>query len=209
MFGATLRIKQDGKEVVLRQPNLDELKYLVIASRDFQVRQYLNNINVPTLKSEEIWYESLSENKEEIAWGIEYNGTLAGITSIGCLTNQFGCGTSGIMIFGPRGEGVGSLAHIGRTWYASEVLNLRTVVSHVWSPNEASKKALLRVGYIITGSERRVRYFNGNWIDKLLFTWTNPRYANEMYSGEIPEDTQKGIELAQRTLDLAKEVVTY
>ena len=77
MFGVTLRINKDGKEVVLRQPNLDELKYLVIASRDFQVRQYLNNINVPTLKSEEIWYESLSENKEEIAWGIEYNGTLA------------------------------------------------------------------------------------------------------------------------------------
>ena len=210
MFGPKMKVARNSKEIVLRPLTKEDMKGVSEGFSDFEVLQFLGRLNAPSMEMEIEWYEKVSKSDDTFLWGIEFQGNLIGTTGVHNIENS--CATTGVVIWNKKcwGNGLVSLAHLGRTLYASEILNLHLIRSHVWSPNISSRKALERVGYCITGEEYFKKFHFGEWLNLYELLWINPRYA-EMYANslEIKDLFNESIEKAKSALECAKEVVSF
>jgi len=212
MFGFRMTIKKDDKEVVLKPPQREEVAVFAEYFSDYTVVRYTNMWSAPTPQAEAEWWDSVSKDKTSIHWAIYIPGSdipigMTGLSSLHPVT--LSC-VSGILI-GAKAEwggGKAGLAHLGRM-LAADRMNRATVQSHVRVPNVASRKALERVGYRVTGQNDRDAFANGVFIDTLSLSWVNPRFAPLLYPEGVPEYLKPSLLRAEQALTLAREIVSF
>ncbi len=211
MQGPKLYVRMNEKEVILRPLEKKELPTIIEGFSDLEVIQYVGRISVPTLEMEEEWFKKETESKSSMIWGIEYKKKLIGVTDLHDMNGS--SASTGVVIWEKKlwGQGLVSMAHLARTWYASEILNIHLLRSHVWNPNVASRKALKRLGYTATGSQYFKKFHMGEWLDLTEMLWINPRYSSIFLNNrkDCSAMFTDSLKRAQESLDLAKKVVSY
>jgi len=167
-----------------------------------------------TQEGEEGWIVKMGSDPKQVLWAIVPEGNddvPIGSTGLHGLDWSHSC-TSGIIIFDPAwwNRGVASRAHIGRTWYAARRLDRATIRSEVMSPNVASRRALERVGYTVTGSFPNVQLTKeGVFVPRLGLTWYNPPWMPRLFPEGVPSELKDGIERAKIALQRAEEVINF
>lgn len=190
-------------------------KKVVEMLSDNEVTQYLHMTSSPMIQDEEEWWEKIRNDKSSIIWGIYLNDSdLLGNTSLRIISPNHS-GESGFMIFNKKywKKGIASKSHIARTFYASHLLNLKTIYSGVLSPNVGSFKALTSVGYFMTGHRLACDYINGKFRHLTNLQWIHPDDVKLILEDGIPKEVESklkpALKLASKTLKRAENEVVF
>ena len=164
MFGPRLRVVMDEFGVTLVPIEKKDMDAVIPLFSSLVVHQYTQRYAGVVTEDEHEWWEKMRTDKQQIVWGIKPDGgeVIVGITGIHDIDIFGGCAT-GIIIADTKwhGKGVATRAHLMRTMYAADHLARLTIRSDVYVPNEASRRALERVGYMVTGKELRRGFGKG------------------------------------------------
>jgi RimJ/RimL family protein N-acetyltransferase len=213
MFGNTVKISNGNLSLILRPPKDEDIPRLVKGMSDWEVKKYLGAKGAIIESTEREWVEKAAKDMDKMVWFIEPEGEefAIGNTALTHITNLSGSCISGCMIWDKNwwGKGVASLAHIARTWFAGRQLGRSTITSEVYSPNHGSYKAIEKVGYIQTGVQLRVRFVDGKYIDKKIFTWLNPTFVPIMYPEGLPEEYKSAVQKAEEALQKGDEWIEF
>lgn len=197
-FGPIITIPDDGREIVLAPFEREEVKEFISPGvRQLWVSKYLARHYSPTIDDEYEWFDRVRQHKDRLYWGIWVHeadsNNLVGVTELRDISySHVNQAFSGVQISKPEywGRGIASLAHRARIWYAFCQMGLHTIGSEVVSGNDASRKALEKVGYVYQYTRR-----NGNFIDGKLrhtdeFLVVNPidRFWNDWWGDDEPTD---------------------
>ena len=212
MFGQRMRIKWGDLGVTLRPFRREDMAIVAEGMSSRKVNEFTLQRFGFTQGMEEDWLVKSQVDPSSVLWvvAIGTEDTPIGTTGLRNLDLFQSC-TSGIIIFDPTywGRGVASRAHIGRTWYAANVLDRATIQAAVLRPNLGSLAALRRVGYNVTGCFPKTVRHEHEFVDKILLTWFNPYWIPRLFPSGVPEEYAEGIRRAEETLTKAKEVVTF
>ena len=207
MYGPSLRIEYDGLGVTLVPAKLEWASHYAKMMSSLKVNMWTTMLYGCTESGELEWLEKQAKDPKGVAWAIVPDGCElpVGNTGLHNIDAVTGSCTSGIIIFDTVwwGRGIASRAHLIRTWFAAEMLNRLTIHSHVRDQNEASRKALERVGYTVTGVIPRDAYRNGVYLDTLNLTWMHPRRVHELYPNGLPVEYRAGVARAEIALEKA------
>lgn len=212
-FGPILTIP-DGQRTVILAPfsREDTLEFINPGMQQMRVTKYLRRQLAPVAEDEFEWHERVRQAKDSLVWGIwlEQNGAreIIGVTSLVDIRyGHVNVATSGIQISKPKhwGTGIASLAHRARTWYAFEQKGLHCIKSAVIQGNEASKKALHKVGYVDTNTERNEMFIDGTLRHAEYLAVVNP--AELFWQTWWGSDTPSDDDIAAR--ERTREVLTW
>jgi ribosomal-protein-alanine N-acetyltransferase len=162
----------EGERIRLEPPRTEYLPTYLRWLADMEVTRYLFHRFPPTLRGEEEWLEQTAKDEHRVLWAIvlKDSGKLIGNTSIEKISWRNRHAESGTLI-GEKdewGKGYATEAMGLRTRYAFGELGLEKMVTHVFGPNQASRRALERVGYRQCGLWRRHFLVDGQWHDAWL-----------------------------------------
>jgi RimJ/RimL family protein N-acetyltransferase len=210
MFGHTIQIKTAaGMVVTLKAPKLAEMagfaEIFTASSTEYTLMW-----GAQTQQNEEGWFDSMRKDKEEYVWCIYIEGVEGpiGVTGIHNIDRSNSCSTGIIISSKHHGKGIASAAHLARTMWAADRLNRFTINSSVLVPNQASLRALMRVGYHHVGAQLRCKFQHGQFLDLQHLTWLHPERIGVLYPEGLPCELEEGVKRAQIALDKArKEVV--
>lgn len=178
-----------GSRLRLEPPRPEHLPSYPRWFADTAVTAYLKRQAVPSLKEEEEWLERMARSETDVVWALVLaDGSHVGSVGIHRIDWQSRHGTTGTLI-GERsawGQGYATEAMRLRTRYAFEDLGLEKLVTNVWLENEASRRALERVGYRQAGVHRRHVYRHGRWHD----VWIGELLCDEWQTASKPEPAQ-------------------
>ena len=223
MFGHQMTIVSGDKHITLKPLVLEDMTEIMAWWKMFSVVRYLGRTDVYTIEAQREWFKRKSEERDGVHWGIFIKGCdePIGVTSLGSLDMMARSATSGIVIWNKShwGQGVASLSHLARCLYAMEVMDLATINSHVRLKNEASLRALLKVGYIVVGHIQRTRPVEGKFMDDYRLQWFNPSPWVEPFlwrdgvelselETELKTKALAGMEIAKEAMGRAKTLVT-
>lgn len=218
MFGNKMRIEFEGFGVTLRPPKKEEMVSFAEMFSSMVVQMYTLGMQAQTPEDEEEWWEKTRKDPATRMWGIVPDGadSIVGVTGIHQVHPAWGSCSTGILIADTAwwGKGVAYRAHLGRTWYAVNILNRMTIQSHVRTPNKASLKALLKVGYRVSGMHDVDCYRMGEYLDTYILSWVNPNMTNVLYPrtkypNGIPSRLKKSLKQAKQALEFADSVVKF
>lgn len=213
MFGMTMIVRHNGVTVKLRSFTKEDIPVLVEYFSSMKTHMNTMGIFGQTLENELEWYEKTRKDPECCTWAIQPEGSdeLVGVTSLHGINSRENTCTSGIIIWRQDwwGKGVASAAHLGRTLFAADFLNRWTIRSSVRTANEASRRALERVGYTIWGTEPVCVLRGGEWLDTHHQIWIHPDHAEKLFNRNVPAIYMAGIELAKVALETARREVTF
>ncbi|MBI4091191.1 GNAT family N-acetyltransferase [candidate division WWE3 bacterium] len=214
MFGNAMKVEFDGLAITLRQLTEKDVPVIVAGMSSLLVRQWTGSIDVVTEAEEREWLEKAGKSKVDVYWGIFLDGSKPpiGSTALHGIDRRSRTAVSGIVIWDPAWwrKGVATRAHLARTLFAADWLNLATIQSGVRVPNEASLKALQKVGYVVTGKHPRNFFAGGRYHDSYILTWFNPSLLNELWLEEkAPAEVLEGMEKAREALDRARNCVVF
>jgi len=211
MLGMPMKVSHRGIEVMLRAIKKPEIEVLVAGFNSMKVHMYTTGLFSQAFEDEISWWEKTREERNTVSWGIEYGGQLIGVTGLHEINSRLGDCTSGIIIWDQNswGKGIASCSHLARTLFAVDYLHRIMIRSHVRTENEASAKALQRVGYSITGTKYRDAFRAGRWIDTYELLWQHPNYAKHLFPDGLPEMFREGVEKADIAIELARQVVEF
>ncbi|HEY3066923.1 MAG TPA: GNAT family protein [Methylomirabilota bacterium] len=162
----------EGQRIRLEPPRAEFLPAYVRWFADMEVTRYLVSRFPFTAKQEEGWLEETAKDPHKVVWAVmaKESGRLVGGTGLEKIDWRNRRGESGTVI-GEKdawGKGYATEAMALRTAYAFRELGLEKVVTHVVLPNDASRRALERVGYRQCGLYRRHVFVDGRWHDAWL-----------------------------------------
>jgi len=153
--------------------------------QSYEVLKFLGRTTAAVLEDEYDWYDNKARKSEnDLIWGIYViDGDSRIIIGTTGLHDIYGrtffpkasC-TSGIMIFRPEywGKGIAGACHRARTMYAFDVLGMVAIRSGVICPNEASRRAVESVGYVVHHTDRMHGYHNGAPRNDFALLCVNP-----------------------------------
>lgn len=210
---------ESGLYIVMRPLQEDEMASVSAAVSRYEVCKHLSLRGAQSPEQEVEWLRERYKEPNSHGWGI-------------CLaedesdTRGRPIGTSGIMdIVDRRGEsgvvlwdrdlwrqGIASVIHRARCYYAVQVLGLVAIDSGADQANHGSRKALEGVGYVKTGVvyNRGVAHGHMCHADQLL--WVNPidHVWNYFWGdSEAPEEFHLARKTAQDALNWAAEHVEF
>jgi RimJ/RimL family protein N-acetyltransferase len=136
---------------------------------DLDVTRYILRRTPPALHEEDDFLKRMAEDRTEVFWAIEVDGTLVGTTGIHGIDWINAHATTGIMV-GDKSywrRGVATEAMRLRTRFAFHELNLHKLRTFVLADNAASRRALEKAGYRHAGTLREEHWSDGGWHD----TW--------------------------------------
>jgi RimJ/RimL family protein N-acetyltransferase len=162
----------EGERIRLEPPRAEFLPIYARWFADMEVTRYLLHRFPFTRKAEEEWLEETGKDPHKVIWAIVLKDghKLIGGTGLEKIDWRNRRAESGTMI-GERdewGKGYATEAMRLRTRYAFRELNLEKIVTHVVGPNDASRRALERVGYRQCGVYHRHFFIDGAWHDAWL-----------------------------------------
>ena len=208
MFGNPLYIVLDGFGVTLRPPkSKEEAKTFTIGFSSLEVLWWVSATFATTPEREEDWYVRTSDSIDTVAWVIVPDGADVpiGVTSLSRLDLIHRSCVSGIVVTDRHWwrRGVAYRAHLIRTWYASQVLNMATIQSYVRDANPGSYKALEKVGYVFCGLQLRNCFRDGKYYDTRTYSWLNPNHISILYPKGAPTKYKKSLRRAKEALEIA------
>ena len=213
MYGVTMRVNHNGLTIVLRALSKEDIPVLVEHFSSMKVHLYTKGIFAQTLENELEWYEKNRKDPDGVTWAIQPEGYQfpIGVTSLHHINSRENSCGSGIIIWDPAwwGKGVAGAAHLGRTLFAADYLNRWTIRSSVRVANDASRRALERVGYTIWGTEPACILRANEWLDTYRLIWFHPERTDVFYPDGIPQMYQAGVERARIALDVARTEVVF
>ncbi len=183
MFGSIMQFAANQHNIKLAPISKDEVNQFVTdgGMQLNSVTRYLNGLVCPVLEDEYEWYEKARIDRTSITWGVyvevKKEWRLIGTTALHLMTDKpYKGAVSGFMIFRPEwwGKGIATHCHRARTMYAFDKLNLTVVRSAVMTANEASRKAIERIGYVQVSIERNAGFSDGRWLHMRNFEMVNP-----------------------------------
>lgn len=208
-----MRIVHKDLVLYLRPLCKDDLPTLVKSFSSMKIHMYTRGLFGQTLESETEWYENKRKSSSDCVWAIQPVGSDVpiGVTAIHDLTLLSNTCTTGIIIWDQNwwGRGVASATHLARTMFAADYLNQFMIKSTVIVPNEASRRALERVGYTICGKDPRTVYRGGVWLDEYHLVWLHPNMISYYYPEGLPEQYEAGVERAKKALEIARAEVDF
>ena len=177
-FGPPIQVQINEVTLTLRAPQRAEMAAFATLFSSARVHQWtMGGVSMAT-EDEEEWYDRTRQAPptEAIVWVIQPEGAEhpVGVTSLTWGRVAGHVWSTGIIVADPAWwkKGVASAAHVARTWFAAtQVHGLMVIQSEVRVPNEASWKALKRVGYLQTGRNLRDAYRDGAFHDTYQYTW--------------------------------------
>ncbi|MBU0534591.1 MAG: GNAT family protein [Patescibacteria group bacterium] len=213
MFGNPIRVELDRFGVKLRPPKKSEMENLAELFSSMEVQRYTLGTYAVTSEKEQEWYDKVSKEQDSVLWAIVPDGTdsCIGITSLHAIHPLWGSCTSGIVIADRSywGKGVAYRSHLARIWYAAKTLNRTSIQTSVRVPNEASLKALLKVGYRVSGKYERSVFREGSYLDTYLLSWLNPWKIKLLYPMGSPPELKESLKKARQALGLAEKSVKF
>lgn len=213
MFGINMVITHKSQVVLLRPLSKNDLPTLVEHFASMRVHLYTMGLFAQTQENEEEWYEKNRKDEGSCVWAIQPEGydLPIGVTALHGTNSRLNTCTSGIIIWDESwwGKGIASAAHLGRTLFAADYLNRFTINSSVRVPNDASRRALERVGYTIWGTEPIDDFRAGGWIDTHHLKWIHPDRVNVLFPAGLPEKYFAGVERARIALEIARTEVVF
>lgn len=213
MFGINMVISHCNQTVKLRPLTKKDLPILVEHFASMKVHMYTMGLFAQTMENEEEWYEKNRKDDKSCLWAIQPKDSDVpiGVTAIHDISPFTNSCTTGIIIWDPTwwGKGIASATHLGRTLFAADYLNRFTIRSSVRVHNEASLKALERVGYTVWGTEPLSAYRAGKWLDTYHLIWVNPDKICSLYPEGTPENLKGGVERAKFALETARSEVVF
>lgn len=218
-FGFPMKLTlKHNPPIILRPYRADEMSAVSDLISSYEVCRFTATTSSKVAEQESSWYENTYSDNNSAVWAIciaqndsDTTGKPIGVTSLGFKNNR---GSSGIIIFDRSywGQGVASRCHRARCFYAHNNLGLKAIDSTVAYANEGSLKALLAVGYTITGTEYAKHFANGQLHHLHRLTWVNPtehKWAEFWDINTPPSDFNKARILAQKAINLARTEVTF
>lgn len=210
-FGHMMRVTTDsGLQLELAPLRLEDMQYYIAdgGMQAHSVTRYLNSLPAQTQKDEEEWFERTRTSKTVLAWGI-YDITdgdkviIGGTTLMDIESGVIRQATSGILIFRKDywGKGVATAAHLARTRYAFEQMGLHRIRSAVIHGNDASYRALHRIGYETVYVERNTVFVDGQLRHQQNLELLNPEnpFWSTWWGNDTP--TARARAARQRTRD--------
>lgn len=219
-FGRIMRVNAGDIKLELAPLVREDMPQYVTAGgmQYHSVTQYLNQHPAPTEADEYDWFDKERADKASVTWGIydisDDHRILIGSTSLGTIEGTIiRQATSGILIFRKDywGKGIASAAHLARTKYAFEQLGLHRIKSAVIIGNDASYKALHRVGYEQVYVERNTVFVNGKLRHQRNLELLNPNnpFWSTWWGTDKPTDKARAARQRTRdALEKASNLVT-
>ncbi len=217
MFGKKMEIQIECGVVKLKPFVKEEIsdKHVIEMLSDHEVTRYLHMNTSPTKQDEEEWFENSRTDRRTFLWGIYLDDSqLLGTTSLK-VDEARHVGYTGFMIFNKKywRRGIASASHIARTFYAVNCLDIKTIISSVFSPNTGSLKALQSVGYFEIGTNLGICYIEGVYRNMIALQWINPKYKEMILSDNVPNEfdqrIKNALEIARKTLEKAEANVKF
>jgi RimJ/RimL family protein N-acetyltransferase len=146
---------------------------------DPEVTRFLMLTTGVTPGMEAEWFERVQKRDTDFVWAIhDDRGRHIGFTGLHRIDWRNRKATSGIVIGDKEawGRGYATDAMRVRTRFAFEVLNLHRVESEAYADNEASQRALERVGYTREGVFRKRAWADGRWHDTIAYAILDEDY---------------------------------
>lgn len=213
MFGVNMQVKTKQITVRLRPGSKDDIPELVKHFSSMKVHMYTQGIFAQTMENELDWYERVRNSENDCVWLIQPEGSevAVGITGLHKILGLEGGCTSGIIIWNTSwwGKGVATAAHLARTLFAADYLNKYSIRSSVREENEASRRALEKVGYTIWGTEPVDDFRAGKWLNTHQLKWFHPEKYQFYFPNGLPEKYVSGVERAKVALQTARQVVEF
>src|SRR3989344_1756290 len=213
MYGVTMKVEHNGLAVVLRALRKEDVPILVEHFSSMKVHMYTNGVFAQTLENELELYEKNRKDPDGVTWAIQPEGSHSpnGVTSLHEINSRENSCSSGIIIWDPSwwGKGVASAAHLARTLFAADYLNRFVIRSSVRVANEASRRALERVGYTVWGTEPVCIQRANEWLDTHHLIWFHPERVSTFYTDAAPQMYLPGIDRARIALELARREVNF
>ncbi len=228
MFGHWMQI--DGEKASLRMGPIrreDMSRYIAEEAswgmQSYEVTKYLGRTpGAPTEVGEQAWWERVSDDKEEVIWGVYVadgdDWKLTGSTSLRYMNPAMHTrATSGYLCFDRKfwNIGVASLSHLARTLFAFDELGMLAIDSHALVANTGSNKALQSVGYVKSGTYYgATRPVHGQGSDTNDYTLVNPAEHSWLYfwqrpEAEIPTEFTTARQKTQAALEKARQIVKF
>lgn len=208
-FGPNLYVEG----ITLRKPLKSELGVVSDGMSDMHVNLYTSLLFAKTQEDEEEWYERMRKSDTDCLWAVVPDDAdiPIGVTAIHRM-DHFGSCSTGIILWDDSrwGEGIASRTHLARTLFAADYLHRRSIFSSVRVPNEASLKALLRVGYFVWGIQPQSIFRAGTYLPTYHLAWFNPEMVsqNELAElGKLAAEAKKAMVKANLALISARDVV--
>jgi RimJ/RimL family protein N-acetyltransferase len=207
----------------------DDAKRFVAAEAGFgmqsyEVGRYIGATSTPTEELELEWWDENGKDKDKLIWGVyvpdESEGgdgwRVVGSTALFFNDRDRRRAESGFMTFDRSvwGKRVASTAHLGRTLFAFDELDMLALTSNVFSANAGSNRAVQGVGYVQTGTGYAEIIVGGKVLDTNHYLLPNPaeepwRYFWRRPEEEIPQAMRDGREVAKRTMERARASVSF
>lgn len=214
MFGMPMQVVGKELTIEMKPPSREEVAAMAPYLGE-PVARYLLMRSGQTAQTEAEWYDSVVKSQDHTMWGI-FVGDETGLLHVGntSLVKHGDFTTSGVLVHRKEywGKGIVSLAHLARTFYASEVMDLPMIRSEVYQENVASRRALEKVGYVHTGTSYGRGFIQGRVQHADLFHWVNPSERSWNYfwgDTKPPEEFAVAREKAQTALGKAHELVKF
>lgn len=216
MFGLPMRASTRTGEVVEMKPiSTDQAEELAAGFSSYPVVKTLTLRSAQTVEGEQEWIKRAGSEATSCGWGIYFDGELVGNTGFTGINDRRA--SSGCCIFKPElwGKGLITAVHHARMHYAVQVLGLEAVDSQVYAGNDASVRALERVGYTAYGTRFNVGFLDGEPRHATQLLWVNPNHHSwqSFWRGGIPADHQPafaaGRKNAQEALRWAADNVMW
>ena len=212
-FGSIMKFTTDNRLSIEMAPFTREevIATFVPGFAQMSVTKYLGNASVQTAETESEWYDAMIKDTSRVVWGIwvieNDSRTLIGSTSLMDIELEpLKQATTGITIVDKNywGKGIAGTCHRARTWYAFEQMAIVRLKSAVYEGNEASRRAIEKVGYTSVYTERNDIFFDGKLHHKECFECLNPTsWAwNRWWRDDRP--TRKSVEARELTREVLK-----
>lgn len=225
MFGPIMCFKtRSGIQIEMAPLSRDVMEQFIEdgGMQRYQVHKFLGRIGSPVLEDEYEWYDKVRTSRDDVVWGIfikdQEGRKLIGSTGLHNINGQdhspYKSATSGFMIFRTEwwGQGIASACHRTRTMYAFDVLGLVIINSKVIFENEASRRAVEGVGYLVRASSRMPGLYHGEVRNDDELRVINPdKYAWQYWwrNETVPDEARAARKKTQAALKWARTHVRY
>jgi len=175
MLGPVLQCGEVGGQPLRLVPTREHhLESVIRWFADPEVTRYLSLRYPVSAEGELTWYSDIATNPHCVIWSVEVGPETAAVHIGQCGIHDIApierTAETGIVI-GERewwGRGVATRLMRTRARWAFDELNMTALLTKIFLPNEASRRACERVGYREYGRKPYARFMNGEYVGDWL-----------------------------------------
>lgn len=215
MLGMPMRVKGREFAIELRPPTREDIVKMAPFMGE-ETNRYLSRHLGQNADTEATWYEKIIKDSDKTVWGIfvKDRGKWVHIGNTDVILHDEGYSSTGVLLHRKEywGKGIISGAHLARTLYVHDVMDLEAVRSEVYEENITSRRAIERIGYVKVGTTYGRGFIQGRVQHADQFQWVNPsdRAWNHFWGDtKPPKKFLEGRKRALEALKRARQTVEF